>query len=145
MTFWLDLHIFKALQYSLVKTQITHCIFTIMNHQRISTFKFCSPVLLGIHKNPNLKEFLKSCESFLRKSQFSKMRYLNPRFGGPWDMLPFWQFFNAGKMALLNPCMEFKNFFGRKAFFEGLWRWHLQKIFLTCPRVQQIQDLGTSF
>ena len=25
----------------------------------------------GIHRNPNWKEFLKSCESFLRKSQFS--------------------------------------------------------------------------
>ena len=22
--------------------------------------------------------------------------------------VPFWQFFNLGKMALLNPCMEFK-------------------------------------
>ena len=59
--------------------------------------------------------------------------------------VPFWQFFNSGKMALLNPCMEFKIFFGRKTFFEVLWRWHLQKIFLTCPKVHQIQDLGTSF
>ena len=37
--------------------------------------------------NPNWKEFLKSCESFLRKSQSSSLTDLNPGFGGPWDML----------------------------------------------------------
>ena len=30
---------------------------------------------------------MKSCESFLRKSQFSKLSYLNPGFGGPWDII----------------------------------------------------------
>ena len=29
--------------------------------------------MLGIHRNPNWKEFLRSCESFLRKSQFSTL------------------------------------------------------------------------
>ena len=79
------------------------------------------------------------------------MRYLNPGFGGPWDMLgiffvnvifitlqkkslgqkkfwipctdskvPFWQFFNSGKMTLLNPCMEFKFILGQKTSFEVL-------------------------
>ena len=43
--------------------------------------------MLGIHKNPNWKEFLISCESFLRKSKFSTLRYLNPGFNGLWDML----------------------------------------------------------
>ena len=56
--------------------------------------------------------------------------------------VPFWQFFNSGKMALLNPCMEFKKKICRKTSFEGLWRWHLEKIFLTCPRVSQFQNLG---
>ena len=31
---------------------------------------------------------------------------------------PFWQFFNPGKMALLNPWMEFKKKFCRKTFYE---------------------------
>ena len=44
-------------------------------------------------------------------------------------------------MALLNPCMKFKNYFGKKTSFEALWRWHLLKISLICPRVCQIQDL----
>ena len=43
---------------------VSHCIYTIMNHQRISTFQFCSPVLLGTHRNPNWKQFLKPCESY---------------------------------------------------------------------------------
>ena len=43
--------------------------------------------MLGIHGNPNLKEFLKSSESFLKKYQFSTLADLNPGFGGTWDML----------------------------------------------------------
>ena len=56
--------------------------------------------------------------------------------------VPFCQNWKIAKMALLNPCMEFKFFFGQKTSFEAFWRWHLQKIFLTWPRVRQIQDLG---
>ena len=37
--------------------------------------------------------------------------------------VPFWQFFNFAKMALLNLCMKFKNFFGQKHSFEALWKW----------------------
>jgi hypothetical protein len=34
--------------------------------------------------------------------------------------VPFWQFFNFAKMALLNPCMKIENFFGQKHSFEAL-------------------------
>ena len=56
--------------------------------------------------------------------------------------VPFWQNGKIAKMALLNPCMKFKNFFAQKTSFEALWKCHLQKIFITCSRVRQIQDLG---
>ena len=52
----------------IVKNQhknLTHCIFSIMNHQRIS-----SPVLLGIHRNPSWIEFLKSWVLFEKVSVF---------------------------------------------------------------------------
>ena len=86
--------------------------------------------MLGIHRNPNRKEFLKSCESFLRKSQFSKLRYLNPGFGGPWDMLGIF-FVNVIFITLQ------KKSFGQKKFefhaqvqkchfgnFSILAKWH---------------------
>ena len=47
-----------------------HTFFTIMNIKRKGTFQFCFPWLLGIHRNPNWKEFLKCCESFWGNSQF---------------------------------------------------------------------------
>ena len=47
--------------------------------------------MLGIHRNPNWKEFLKSCESFLRKSPFCTFFCINPGFGEPWDKI--WIFF----------------------------------------------------
>ena len=58
--------------------------------------------------------------------------------------VPFWQNEKIAKMALLNLCMKFKNFFGQKTSFEALWKCHLQKIFITFSRVRQIQDLGQS-
>ena len=40
------------------------------------------------YQKPRLeKEFLKSCESCLRKSQFSTLTDINTGFGGPWDRL----------------------------------------------------------
>ena len=38
--------------------------------------------------------------------------------------VPFWQFFHSAKMALLNPCMKFKIFFGQKPkdFFWGIMK-----------------------
>ena len=44
----------------------THCYFTRLNPERISPFQFCLPEMLGIHRNPKQKEFLKSTEGFLR-------------------------------------------------------------------------------
>ena len=37
--------------------------------------------------------------------------------------VPFWQKWKIAKMALLNPCMKFKNFFGQKHSSEALWKW----------------------
>ena len=51
-----------------------------MNHQRISTFYSCSPVLLGIHRSPDWKYFLKYCE-------FSTATHIKPGFVRPSDML----------------------------------------------------------
>ena len=62
----------------------------------------------------------------------------------PGSKVPFWQFFHSAKMALLNPCMKLKFFFGQMTSFEALWKCHMQKIFITCSRVHQIQDLGQS-
>ena len=131
--------------------------------------------MLGIHRNLNWKEFLKSRESFLRKVSVCTLTDLNPGFDRPWKKLwtffvngtfimpqkksfgqrifwiscmgskvPFWQFLHFAKMALLNPCMKFKKIFGQKTSFEALWKCHIQKIFITCSRVHQIQDLGQS-
>ena len=146
-----------------------------MNTQKKGTFQFCFPGLLGIHRNPKWKEFLRSCESFLKKVSICTLTDLNPGFGGPWNKLqiilvngtfimpqkksfgqknfwisctgskvPFWQFLHFAKMALLNPCMKFKNFFGQKTSFEALWKCHLLKLFVTSSRVRQIQYLGQS-
>ena len=41
----------------------------------------------------------------------------------PGSKVPFWQFFNFAKMALLNPCMIFEIFFCQKHSFEALWKW----------------------
>ena len=104
------------------------------------------------------------------------------------EKVPFWQFFDSGKMALLNPCMKFKNLklkqkteiFSKRThkiskilFNLGSYKYlasleckirrcpffdihnykkakkskhfiHLRPPYLTCPRIHQIQDLGTS-
>ena len=49
---------------------------------------------------------------------------------GNFSILAKWQFWNY--------VWNSKKNFGRKTYFEVLWRWHLQ----TCPRIHQIQDLG---
>ena len=58
--------------------------------------------------------------------------------------VPFWQNGKIAKMALLNPSMNFKIFFGQKTSFETLWKCHLQKLFINFSRVRPIQDLGQS-
>ena len=90
-----------------------HCSFTIMSHKRISTFQFCFPVFLGMHRNPNWKGFLKSCAILLK--------------------LPKRHFWT---------CMIFKKYFCWKTCFEALWKWYSLKISLICLRVPLIQDLG---
>jgi hypothetical protein len=70
--------------------------------------------LLGIHRNPNCKEFLKCCdESFLRKSSVFTLTDLNPGFDGPWDIL--WIFLGYGTFILLQ-----KKSFGQKNFIHGV-------------------------
>ena len=58
-----------------------------MNTQKKGTFQFCFPGLLGIHRNPKWKEFLRSRESFLKKVSICTLTDLNPGFGGPWNKL----------------------------------------------------------
>ena len=65
-----------------------------MNTQKKGTLQFCFPGLLGILRNPKWKEFLRSCESFLKKVSICTLTDLNPGFGGPWKKL--WKFFVNG-------------------------------------------------
>ena len=129
-------------------SDVSHYIFTIMNHQRISTFQFCSPVLLEIHRNPNWNEFLKSCESFLRKSQFSKMRYLNPGFGGPWDMLGIF-FVNVIFITLQKKSFGQKNFWipdmGSKVPFCQNWKIAKMALLNPCKKFKIFFGQKTSF
>ena len=53
-----------------------------------------------------------------------------------------WKLWNDHLDHLVNPCMKFNFFFGKKTAFEALGKWHILKISITCPRVRQIQDLG---
>ena len=93
--------------------------------------------MLETHRNPNWKEFLKSCESFLRKSQFSTLNYLNPRFGGSWDMLGIF-FVNVIFIMLQKKSFDQKNFWisctGSKMPFCQNWKiaktpaaWHTKE------------------
>ena len=48
-------------------------------------------------------------------------------------------------MALLNPCIKFKKFFGQNRSFEALGKWQYENFFVTCPRVCEIQDFFRRF
>ena len=65
--------------------------------------------MLGIYRNPNWKEFLKSCESFLRKFQFSTLTDLNHGFGKPWEMV--WKFFYKCQLHNASKEVVWPNFF----------------------------------
>ena len=82
--------------------------------------------------------FLVAIFIMLQKNAFGQKKFWISCTG---SKVPFWQFFNFSKMALLNRCMKFEIFFDQKFSFEALWKCHLEKIFITCPRVRQIQDL----
>ena len=57
-----------------------HCYFMRLNPKRINPFYFCLPALLGIHRKPMQKYFLKSSEGFLRAVLTGPgMALLNPR------------------------------------------------------------------
>ena len=127
-------------------------------------------------QEPKLKWILKILWVLLRISQFfSKMRYLNPGFGGPWDMLGIFFvnviFITLQKSLSAKKKIEFHTWVQKchlpelkncqNGTFEPMYgiqkiladRLFLKcyendiykKIFLTSPRVHQIQDLGTSF
>ena len=110
---------------------------------------------------------MKSGESFLRKVSVYILTDLNPGFGGPWkqlffvkyrEFLPYanslmWFFKTITKIFLMRFYWLFSNFefvheiqkrFGQKTSIEALWKCHIQKIFIKCSRVGQIQDLGQS-
>ena len=117
--------------------------------------------MLGIHRNPNWKELLKCCESFLRKSAVCTLTDLNLGFVGPWDMLhmclgydtfimlPKKSFgqkilnFNHGfKSAILaelknwqngtfEPMHEIQIFFGQKTYLQALWEYLILKTSVT--------------
>ena len=115
----------------------SHCLSTIMNHQRISTFWFCSPVLLRIHRNLNWKEFLKSRESFMRKVSVCTLTDLNPGFDRPWKKL--WIFFVNGTFIISQ-----KKSFGQKKIWISctgskvpFWQFfHSAKMALLNPRMK---------
>ena len=69
------------------------------------------------------------------KECFLQKKFLNFMHGFKSAILAIFQFWQNGTFE---PMYVIQKFFGRKIYFEVLWRWHLQKIFLTCPRVSQI-------
>ena len=122
-----------------------------MNTQKKGTFQFCFPGLLGIHRNPKWKEFLRSRKSFLKKVSICTLTDLNPGLGGPWNKLQiilvngtfimpqvFWpkfflNFMHGFKFAILaiftfcqngtfEPVHEIQKFFWPKDFFWGIMK-----------------------
>ena len=91
-------------------SHISHCFFTIMNTPKKGNLQFCFPGLLGIHRNPKWKKFLKSRESFLKKVPICTLTDLNTGFGGPWNKL---------QIILVNGTfiMPQKKSFGQKNFW----------------------------
>ena len=145
---------FHLENFSLCSTTVFYCI--VQN----TTAVLCSVQVVN---------FLSSCEGFFRKSPFRNFICINTGFGGHvmnifsnchfndaskecfWpkkiqiscmgSKAPFWRNWKIAKMALLNPCMKFDFFFGQNHSSEALRKWQFEKIFITWPRVQQIQDL----
>ena len=66
------------------------------------------------------KIFLIPIFIMLQKNAFGQKKFWISCTG---SKVPFWQKWKIAKMALLNPCMKFKNFFGQKHSFEALWKW----------------------
>ena len=68
------------------------------------------------------KEFLKSCEGFLRAA-----------LTVPGHPGPVWK---IAKMALFDLCMEFENFLGQMTSFEVLWKCHFLTLSKKCLRLR---------
>ena len=76
----------------------------------------------GIHRHPMQKEFLKSCEGFLMAALT-----VHGHLG------PVWK---NSKMALFDPCMEIKFFFGPNDKFEVLLKCHFLTLSKKCLRLR---------
>jgi hypothetical protein len=72
-------------------------------------FYFCLQVFLGINRHPKQKEFLNSCEGFLRAA-----------LTGHSHPSPFCK---IAKMALFNPCMKLEIF-----FWPNVYIWSAKKL-----------------
>ena len=84
--------------YQRVLTRFSH-FFTRSNLKKMGPLLFCLLPLLGIHRHPMQKEFLKSCEGFLRAALT-----VHGHPGSVW---------NIAKMAIFDPCMEFVIFWAK--------------------------------
>ena len=104
--------------------------------------------MLGIHRNSDWKEFLKSCESFLRKSQFSTLTYLNPGFGGPWDISGIF-FVNVIFITLQKKSFGQKFFWipcaGSKVQFCQNWKIAKMALFSPCMKFKTFFGQKTFF
>ena len=103
-----------------------------------STSKFTWSIL-WVLLSGNFDMFDSIFGSFQHISAFKSIKY-------PREPLKEFQqtpvsFFIQASTSVLNPCMKFKKILGQKHSFEALWKWQQEKIFTTCPRVRQIQDL----
>ena len=99
----------------------SHCYFTRLNLTKMVPFYFYFPVFLGINRHPQQKDFLNSCEGFLRAA-----------LTGHSHPSPFWK---IAKMALFNPCMKFEVL--RKCHFGTL-----SKIYLRLRVIIQVDKSG---
>jgi hypothetical protein len=88
-------------------TTHTHCYFTRLNLKKMGPLQCCHLALLGTHRHTIQKEFLKSCEGFLRAA-LTGHGLLSP-------------FRKIAKMALFDPCMVFEKNLGQMTSFKLLW------------------------
>ena len=67
---------------------------------------------------------------FWSKKIFKLHAWVEKCHFGNFSISPKWHFWTHA--------WNLKFFFGQKHSFEALWKWQLEKIFITCPRVRQI-------
>ena len=60
------MHCLQSAVLSLSGMSVPHCYSIRSNLKKMDPLQFCLPVFLRIHQNPKQKEFLNSCEGFLR-------------------------------------------------------------------------------